>query len=940
MRLMQYIGDDALATPTDWTHSGTPHPGIRFGIENNLFAFSGTSAGTTANGSPVLGSVNARAVLLNTPNMPSSGDFSYVVIFRTAPASASGLRYITLFGVDGQLSSAAAGGRLAYQSPGRSTGSTTGATLDTANAGRITPRRQNSTWQWWPQGVVGADLANFQLEPDTTYAFTAGINGLRPFIRVVNTATGVLHEQSGGTDISGTRPAAPFYNLFGAAGSGGDRTGFDGACFGIAVIHGAAVSGVQLQALAAGEVELADFGDHCGGTTAYLNHFDFTTISGSALPSAVGSNAALLTGSIGYEPAGRSPPEFRFHRLGAYHVFPVEAGNPTSGKVWFEGYAEPGEEVACWLRYVSGTIGAQIRTTADEDGRFIASQTVLSGVPFYRSMTSKNDRTRTFHEYEPMAVGVVSPFAGQSQMTYLFSATWTGSADFTPVANQTGFAETTALGDYTATWASYVDLTQLDTANLAPRRAKGGAVRPLRAIGRGLPADGAYNALSYLKAGTSASAMVVNTARAGTPIDTFIYDRRTFSVPLTLSGSGSGPYTATVSLTAAAVQAAFAAELGADAASLQVSSAFQCQVRPGTFSLSLGGNTITDTKVSDSAGTLSGTGVSSGTITYVAGASTGAASISITFTGTPATTSGTLTFQPKQETLAGNSNNKTANRDGYGAIELLDDQCVNALRYGWTVGAIAWATANMSDGGGGAAARASLAAKHEAMRNLLKSYIVDEVTGPCADPPMIVCGYGRDGGNTNSQINNVRLFAEEMWASSRAWVRRGGHYYDQKLEASNSPHPTYSFDGGPRMGRRMGAYLAAAVNGATYREPVFGAAVRTSSTMLTVPLTTIGAGLSLTVASGGDANALSQWYVGGTLVANDATTIARIRSDGQAVELVKLSGSWAAGAESNVLYVSGSPDATTANVPASLLYDNRGGFGGNEPGLLAAAKLS
>ncbi|HQS71625.1 MAG TPA: hypothetical protein PLM58_18485, partial [Novosphingobium sp.] len=216
------------------------------------------------------------------------------------------------------------------------------------------------------------------------------------------------------------------------------------------------------------------------------------------------------------------------------------------------------------------------------------------------------------------------------------------------------------------------------------------------------------------------------------------------------------------------------------------------------------------------------------------------------------------------------------------------------------------------------------------------------VTGAVADPPMVVMAKGRDTGNAAAGVDNARALAEELWNGARSWVRRGGHYFDARLDAASSPHQTWNDDSGPRIGRRQGAYLSALIAGAQIREPQFrtGAADRTSDTILTVPLSYIEAGRTLAVASGGNANALDQWYVGGVLVANDASTIARIRSsDSLAVELVKLSGTWATGAENNVLYVSGGP-GSGATIPASLLYDNRGGFGGSEPGLLVAPKLS
>ncbi|MDT0509523.1 hypothetical protein, partial [Novosphingobium sp. MMS21-SN21R] len=757
--------------------------------------------------------------------------------------------------------------------------------------------------------------------------------------------TGVVQTLDGGTAISGTRPTAPLFNLFGCLGSGADRQGFGGAGLGMMVYHGAAPTNVQLQGLASGTYTAATLATAAGATLAYHNTMDYSQVSGSTIPSAVGSNATIISGATGFEavtgfiPSGKP----RFYRLGKYYVFPAAIG-ATTGKVWFEGYANAGEQVACWVRYLDGTSSAQVRATADGSGYFITSATIPVTKPFRRSFVSVSDPTRVCHEYDVMTVDIKTPISGQSEVELQFTAAWTSSTDFTPVVAQTGFSQTSALGTEAGPWAATTDLTGIASNAFRTRKSKVAKARPRRVLGRGWTlGDGGYATLARVLTDRNRSIELINVARSGHAVDNFIFDKVTFSQALTLTGSGSGPYTATITLTDAAVQAAFASTLSAgDAAALKVNSNFRNQVRPGTFSLNLGGGVvITDTKTNDGAGTLSGTGVSSGTITYVAGTGTGSATISITFTGTPASTSGTLTWQPKQETQEAGASNKTANLDGYGVREALDDICTNSLRYGFSCGIIWWSTANISDGSGGSAMRASLAAKYELMRNLLKSYILPSVTGEVADPPMMVCAKGRDTGNTGSLIDNARLFADDMWNSARTWVRRGGHYYDNRLDVSTSPHQTYNDDSGPRIGRRMGAYISGIIGGSQIREPQFraGAATRTSSTVLTVPLSYIGSGLNLTVASGGDANALSEWYVGGVVVANDATTIARIASGGQAVELVKLSGTWATGAEDNVTYLAGAPGSGTTP-PVSLLYDDRGGFGGSEPGLLVAPKLS
>lgn len=927
-------------------YSGEPYSGLRFGGENSAVAFSGTNAGTTANGSPVLGSINARAVQLNPPNIPASGDFAYVFIFQTAPVGASASRTEVLLGVDGATATGGAGGSLQFKSTSITTGSTSGATVDATNAGKISVRRQHSSgWQLWPQGVLGADLSGIALEPDTTYVGMIAVIGTTPRITFVNVATGVVQTVDGGTAISGTRPTAPLFNLFGALGSGADRQGFGGAGLGMMVYHGAVPTNVQLQGLASGTYTAATLATAAGATLEYHNTMDYSQVSGSTIPSAVGSNATIISGATGFEAvtgfiAGGKP---RFYRLGKYYVFPAAIG-ATTGKVWFEGYVNAGEQVACWVRYVGGGASTQVRVTADGSGYFIASATIPISTPFYRSFVSVSDPTRVCHEFDVMTVDLKTPVSGQSECELQFTAAWTSSSDFTPVVAQTGFAQTSALGTEAGPWAAVTDILSVTTTAFRPRKSKGGKSRPRRIIGRGWPiGDGGYATLSRILTDHSRSIELINCARSGHSLDNFIFDKVTFSQALTLSGSGSGPYTATITLTDAAARNAFSSTLSAgDLAAMVVNGAFRNQVRPGTFSLDLGGGVvITDTKTNDGAGTLSGTGVSSGTITYVAGTTTGAATISITFTGTPASTTGTLTWQPKQETQEAASSNKTANLDGYGVREALDDICTNSLRYGFSCGIIWWSTANISDGGGGAAMRASMAAKYELMRNLLMSYILPSVTGDVADPPMMVCAKGRDTGNTGSLIDNARLFADDLWNSARTWVRRGGHYYDNRLDVSTSPHQTYNDDSGPRIGRRMGAYLSGIIGGSQIREPQFraGAATRTSNTVLTVPLTYIGSGLNLTVASGGNANALSEWYQGGVVIANDATTIARIASGGQAVELVKLSGTWATGAEDNVTYLAGAPGSGTTP-PVSLLYDDRGGFGGSEPGLPVAPKLS
>jgi len=930
-------------TPTPVTFTAPLRAATRFGPENNIFALSGSNTATAANGAPVLGSINARAIELNTPAMPASGDVTYAFLFRTAAASSVGSRVENILGVVGQSATGGSGGQFALRTPSLVTGSnTTGQTRDLVDAGRILPRRAGTGWQWWPQTTLGAALTTIQLDPDTSYLCVLGIGGVRPQLIMVDIATGVAQSATGPTDITGTRPNAALFNLLGAVGSGTDRQGFGGDAAEFVVVHGGTFpTTAQAQAAVGDPASLASA---IGGTLAYHNRLDFAAASGSTLASVVGSNATVTSGAIGLEPVSAfKTTGVVLDRLGSQWVFPFAPGAAT-GKAWFEGSAPAGATVVCYLRYPgTGTTSAQVRVTADGAGRFVASIDTPKATPFYRSAGNLADLADCHHEMDLMDIGMVVPMIGQSEMMIMASSAWTSTTDLTPVAaNNSGLSATAGPQGATARWGVVMDAASRSTTGLGPARAVGPVkVRPERMLGRGLWADGVHEIAARIIADTGCSVMFAGFARGGHTVDQFIFDRRSFSQSLTLTGSGTGPYTATVALTTAAIQAAFADELGStDAAALSLSSVYRNQVRPGTFSLDLGGGiVITDTRVSDASGTLAGPGGITGTITYVAGSATGSASISLTFPSVPAATTGTLTWQPKAEMLGAAANNKTANLDGFGVIETVDAVATLGLRYGWSVGLLWWATANLTDGANNAAIRANVAAKHAAMRNRLKTYVRSGVDASLADAPIMYAAKGRDTANTTT-VDNARQLAIDVWAS-RPWARRGGHYHDFAVDVASSPHQTFGETSGKRIGRRMGAYLAAIANNAPLAEPIFrsGPADRTSDTVLTVPLASIAAGRTLAVSSGGNANALDQWYVGGVLVANDASTIARIRADGLAVELVKLSGTWAVGAEANVLYVSGAPGSGTAP-PASLLYDNSGGFGGNEAGLLAQPKLA
>lgn len=945
------IGFTVAAAATDVTFTAPLASATRFGSENNYTLFSGNNSATASFGASILGTSNVRAINLPIPNIPAA-DFTYAFYMRTSTGSAASSRSETILGLQGVSGTAGTGGSLTLSSPMTGTGgSTAGVTYDATNAGRITPRRSNAgSWQWWAAPSQGVALSNVQLKADTPYAVFLGtvtISGsLYGFVKFLNLDDGTIQSAiSPNAQVTTNRPAAPLFNVVGALGAGTDRLGFPGDIGEFVVIHGAAPTDAQAQTIATGN-SFTQLATDIGGTIVWRNLMNYAAANAGSLASETGSPATVESASIGIVPVRAFKTSgVTLDRLGPYHVFPVTPGG-TTGRVYFEGKATPNATLAAFVRYTDGTKSPQVRITADSSGRFFGYVTSPYKKPFYRSIGDVNTLSDCHNEFDIMDVGNVILTCGQSELNILYAS----GANIADMSNQTvgqsGFASTNLPTTTTGGWASVMDLVSRTTSASASRRSVGPRARAERIIGKGIWADGIAEVAKRVVADTDASVMFVNVARSGHSVDQFVIDRQQYTQPLTLSGSGTGPYTTNINILESSVKNKLGPSglnwiSSSDAANIVLGSATITQVKPGTFSLDLGnGVVITDTKVNDSTGTLSGPGGITGTITYVGATSSASASVSITFPSVPASVTGTVTFTNKGETLAASQANKTANRDGYGISEVLDDTCTYGLRYGFNMGLFWWATANITD------IRSSLIAKYEAMRAKMKGYIHPNVSVPALiDPPFMVAAKGRDTGNVTANIDDKRLMAQELWAAAgttRPWVLNGGDYYDFDMDGPTSPHENYMQTSGPRIGRRLGAYISMHVRNAYTPAPMFrsGAADRSGDgTILTVPVTTIAPGAKLTVNSGGNPNALDEWYVGGTLIANDSATIARIRADGQAVELVKLSGSWAVGAESDVKYVKGAPVSSSTTAPLSLLYDDRGGFS-NEPGLLAAPKLT
>jgi hypothetical protein len=923
--------------------------GTRLGLENsNANLAAGTTISQTK-GAPILGPQNARGYTFTHSDVTYGTNIAYCCYVRTGASGNGYARLETIFGVNGATGDTVVGGGFFaitgfYKGAGATS---TGISRDTTN-GRIQTRRNGaSSWQLWPQTTVGASLANFQFMPDTNYAVIYGVKNVSgsdyPYIIVVNMADGTVQSQTGTTAIATPRPSGPLWSTYGCKGvANADRCGWSGDLGELMVMSGGtAVTEVSAAELANGKSFTA-LASEFGSTVIFRNMFDYRKVAADGtIASEVGSTASIIAGAIGMLPARRLRlGNVKLNRLGNFWVFPFGL-NQTSGDVWFEGTAPAGMVVRCYIRYTDGTTSAYKDVTTDSNGKF----STFIGSPiskrFYRSAGPVSSPGEFHHECDVMDVGAVIPTFGGTESSLMYYHSHVSTSDGTESTTQnSGWSASTGVGSTSGPWGCVLDTVAFGTTTVLPIRAISSNPRPILLTGAGNLPDGADSLVRKIVTDRNISVMTVNLSRGSILAEELGLDNRTVSQSITLSGTG--PYTGSVAMTLATMKTALSNILDStDANALILNATMVNQVRPGTFQLDLGsGVVITDVKVDDATGTLTGPGGIIGTIKYVDTTTTNTpASFSITFPSAPASTTGTLTYRPKFERPDNSSASKTTGIDGYSLIDWVNGTANLGLRYGWTIGTMWYSSGESATD---AATRANCVAKTELVRRILKSYATVSNSSATSDAPFVIVNKSRDTSSVNTLTRNLRIASNDI-VSGRTWARAGGYYYDIDLTGTVSNAATYGDKSAKRIGRRLGRYISQHIAGTLVREASFrtGSADRSADgTILTIPLAFIGNGLTLTVGTGGDRNALSGWFVGGTLVANDATTIARIRADNLAVELVKLSGTWAVSAETNVLYVDDKTNGTVAAAQLSFLYDNRGGFDGLEPGLLVAPKLS
>ena len=951
-------------------------PGLRLGPENNNYLFSGASTprqvlGATFGG---LGPGLFRAVQFpaNFANIPASGDHWLVLFFRTAGMGSTNQRFETLLGVRGSGITSGAGtgnyGGIYFNGAGWLTG-VVGNGQDTfypvgatPGAGSIACLRQNAGYQLWPQATTGAPTAVSVL-PDTDYALFFGIQnvggtdyGQMILVRLSDLSVQTAQSpQALSPNRATTKAMFDQIGAMGSASASQDSQGFGGAIGDFAVFNATFPTTALAQSIASGATSIPAVTAAIGaGTLVYWNPLNGSIINGGSLAAQVGPAAMVVGANILPCAPIRNAAGLTLRRLGAHFVFPIACG-ANDGNVWFEGTAPAGANVTCQLNYQDGSQSAAVRVAANAQGAYLAAIRSPGGKPFFRQASL--DGGSVFLDGDIMDVGIVIPVLGQSQLDHMFH--WT--SNITSGVTDNGMDNTGHSlgmpGAYTGPWASWVDGVNISNLGVTNQHVRGQAPRPQIMLGSGMPGDGIVAACAALISALNYSVMVVVLSHSGTPMDAMLFDGQTFTLTPTLTGSGApgSPYAATLAIT----QQAVTAKTGFPGIILK--GGFINGVTPGSVTITFpnGGSPIQVTDVftgyTDAAtctGTLTGPNGASGAINYMTGA------ISLSFTTPPSASGVTATWTVKQEILDTSYNPKTANLNGWGARQAVDQVGQAGLRYGWTVGWHWWVLANITDSptvvgmSNNVAAKIGLLQQMMTGGSLYPGYIAPGLNADpgCLKPPMIVAPEGR---NTNPSyfqtigtLDVARQAQASLWpsgANPQPFMLAGAWYYDYAVETTTvgTGHPDHSDLGGRRIGRRIARDVIAAFTGnrAANRGPEWGIP-SFSGNVCTVPLAYIGPGLSLTTP--GNPSALDEWYVGtdssqGVIVDNAAFATAAIRSDGKAVVITNLTGPWA-GTEV-IRYLVGAPGAVVQGPPPlSLLYDNRGGFGGYEPGLPAAPR--
>jgi hypothetical protein len=768
------------------------------------------------------------------------------------------------------------------------------------------------------------------------------------------------------TGASLTYNASPTLGSASVSGFGGSVSDY----FAVKGNAGTFPTTTQAQAIAQGQVDIGsivaylDPGAANGVTCQYYNKLDPATAVAGVMPPTIGSGGATMVGNFvtGDAPI-RKPSALTLDRLGPYYVFPLQQ-QATSGLAWFEGSAPAGTAVTCKLKYLSGGTSASVTVIADSTGRYKASIRSPWKAAFTRYVSVAADLFNYIDEQAPMDLGVVFHTFTQSEGNILWSAaldfSWTQVMGVGGIVNSVAGVAAPLGNPATGPWASMHGVFAGGNGGTAVNEGSFMAATPQLVSGAGTPGDGMTQAMAYVISKLGCSVMGVPAGHSGTSVEAFIFDRLAChpATPPTVTNAGGFTYTFTLALTQTELRRLYPAYPNIILAQPLIN-----QVLPGSVTITLpDGSVITDVSGgSNTAGTfqvVSGPAtITSSSITYGSSTLASNGACSITFGQAHAGPWTDMKWTTKQETQDGSY----VPRSGTGLTGWTNKDAVSAnfskaFKYGCTTGIYFQWTNNLGEGGTTTAFADSMGAKIDIWRNYVKTFFNPGLEPGLSDNfPIIVTPKGRDSQNVAGTVGNLdvaRQGAQLLWngsgyAGSFTWAFPGSWTLDTLMNSASSPHEMDLDRGIFRMGRRFGTDLVACYkNDRTVNQgPSWGTPIlTTSNTIIEIPAVFHGADTALAVnATDGNANALDEWYtgIGSTplLVLNDALSIARIKSGGQSVELVRLSGTWTTTQLNNTRYLIG-PPGTGADMPHSLLYGNGGGFGSTEPGNMADPKFS
>lgn len=948
-------------------------PSTRFGVENNTYWLNAGTAASVTLGTPILGANNWRIVKIpaTEAHVPastgnSSGDFWIGCFFRTAAATglSTSARQERLFTCDGGALTGAPGGAFQWDSLNRATGSsTTGQAKDTTNAGSLLIRRQGSgSYQFWaPVGTA----SGLKVQPDTAYFQVHGTKNVAGSdfgrLALVTMADNAIQTAQAGTASNTTRPTTQaLWSVIGAMNAAGDHFGFGGSMSDYFVVNGPFPSDAQIQALAAGTIDIWNAGHVndiqavLGGTVVWYNRLDFSQVAGSSLPSVVGAAATVDGTGLQQDAVLRPSSALTIDHKGNFYVFPRVPGAAT-GAMWIEGTGTPGRIVEGCFSLTSFTGGGQSAwgtATVDGTGRYAIKITVPKGTMGRPRVRYQGDNSTVVVAGTLWALGAVVDVDNQSQGNIMMGSTVDVSGA-SPVGSE--FSQTGLPLDGSAPWACFIETPDITTAGYGYRRTNGMAATVIPMVGGGLPGDAwVLGAKRYIQ-DASECIMYVCTGRSGTPIDAWTSDKLALTrSDFTWGGTGlaGSGYTTTITASQAAITAALTPILGAtDAAAYKIAALYRAtQVRKASLTITLpGGVVVTEKTPGDTTSPLTGTNVdeANSSINYMTGA------VVLVFNSAPPTIAGaTVAWTTKQETIDSSSTAKTANINSWGVREAYDGAATLGFRYGVSCGDWMHATANQGDANTDSGMYANMRAKGRMIKYLATRYIRSDILPidpALVDFPLAVCIYGRDGnGSTGPIANNDQLrYAHEQLIAVEPWASMGGNYYDNRIQAAVSPHQDFTADANDMIGERNGAALAGVmnVNPSAVRGPEWDTANVTIATTtnandtLRIPAIFYGGDTALAVPAGGDANNLDEWYFGGAGSTPSSPSImsalgwlAKIEPGGAAVLIIRATGAFITADKGNVWYVLGGP-GPLQSPPVSLLFGNRGAatIGGYTP---------